>query len=172
MGSDILAKVNIRDETIIDSKEDLEKIINNVTYDNSILNQLRFKFGIESHYNKEGEEIGWEIYCEFYRPDIVTGQMGWGRGRNEIIKKGAYEGSAVKTMYLLIELLLKHEAMEGFRYCGIQVFNPHHTLPELSLPHLIRRAQINLPQGNQRFEQQKLEERGANTDPVSVGRKM
>ena len=121
----------IRRETIINTRADLEAIIAKVTFDNSILNQFKFRFAFDSHYDSKGVEIGWEIYCEFYRPDINTGQMGWGRGRNEIINRGAYEGSAVKTMFVLIDLLLRHEAMEGFKYEGEQIFNPHHSVPEL-----------------------------------------
>jgi hypothetical protein len=42
-------------------------------------------------------------------------------------------------------MLVEHELLEGFRYNDIRIFNPHHTVHELSLP-----ARIN--QGRQTNE--------------------
>jgi hypothetical protein len=83
---------------------------------------------------------GWLVNTTFKRPDTDTGIMGTGRGRQEFIAKGATESGVVKTAWLLAELIVRHELMEAFRYRGVRIFDPHHTVEELSMPHRAREA--------------------------------
>jgi hypothetical protein len=130
-------------EPTVDSKEDLDRVINKITFTNSVLD-FKWKFrhrpillpsALDQHTNRtvEGKE-GWLIWAEFERPDILTGRLGVGRGRDEIILKGMSVSGVVKTCWVLFEMLVRHEMMEGFQYEGIRIFNPHHTVEELQMP--------------------------------------
>jgi hypothetical protein len=77
---------------------------------------------------------GWLVNTTFRRPDTHTGEIGIGRGRQELVAFGASESAVVKTAWLLAELIVRHELMEAFLYKGVRIFNPHHTVEELSLP--------------------------------------
>jgi hypothetical protein len=77
---------------------------------------------------------GWLVNTTFRRPDTHTGAIGIGTGRQELIAFGASESAVVKTAWLLAELIVRHELMEAFLYKGVRIFNPHHTVEELSLP--------------------------------------
>lgn len=77
---------------------------------------------------------GWLINTTFRRPDTHSGEIGTGIGRKEFVPISATESAVVKTAWLLAELIVRHELMEAFLYRGVRIFNPHHTVEELSLP--------------------------------------
>jgi hypothetical protein len=79
------------------------------------------------------EERAWLVWAEFKRPDTHTGEMGIGRGRDEIVRVGSWESGVIKTCWLLVELLVRHELMEGFRVDGLRVFDPHNSIADLQL---------------------------------------
>jgi hypothetical protein len=81
---------------------------------------------------------GWLVNTTFRRPDTHTGIVGIGRGRKEFVPHGTSESGAVKTAWLLAELIVRHELMEAFLYRGVRIFDPHHTVEELSMPHRAR----------------------------------
>jgi hypothetical protein len=83
---------------------------------------------------------GWLVNTTFKRPDTETGIMGVGRGRQEFIAVGTSESGVVKTAWLLAELIVRHELMEAFLYRGVRIFDPHHSVEELSMPHEARKA--------------------------------
>lgn len=58
--------------------------------------------------------------------------MGTGRGRKEFIAAGSSESGAVKTAWLLVELVVRHELMEAFNYKGKRIFNPHNSVHALA----------------------------------------
>jgi hypothetical protein len=74
---------------------------------------------------------GWLIWATFARPDRDTGEMGRGCSRDEFVAYCASVSSVIKTMWLIIELTVRHEAMESFRVDGVLVFDPHRTIDEL-----------------------------------------
>lgn len=78
------------------------------------------------------DDRGFLVCVEFTRPDTETGVLFRGRSRQEFIPIGASESAAVKTGWLLLELTVRHELMEGFRWRGCRIFNPHHTIEELA----------------------------------------
>lgn len=140
MSKNPLAQVDIRRETRAYNSSDLQAILDKISFENSILDfQWRYRF--RPYRNEEGEAEGWLLWVEFMRPDIHTGEMGWGRGRDEVIRVGAYEGSVVKTAWVLFRMVVEHEMMEGFQYEGSRIFNPHRTIPELQLPDHVLAAQ-------------------------------
>ncbi len=75
---------------------------------------------------------GWLIRCTFMRPDTVTGDIGRGAGRWEFVAHRSEETSLVKTCWLLLELLVRHELMESFIYRGAKIFDPHKTVAQLA----------------------------------------
>lgn len=93
--------------------------------------QITYK---EQHqnYSFTTKQLGWFVCVEFTRPDCDTGTEGRGRGRKEFIEVGTSLSGVVKTAWLLIELMVRHELMEAFTYNGHRIFNPHHTVTELS----------------------------------------
>jgi hypothetical protein len=84
--------------------------------------------------------VGWLVRTTFLRPDTATGEIGRGFGRWEFIAVGTSESGVVKTAWLLCELIVRHELMEAFLVDGIRIFDPHHTVADLSLPHRAREA--------------------------------
>jgi hypothetical protein len=88
-------------------------------------------------------ECGWLVSTTFERPDINTGVVSRGRGRQEFIRNGTEESGVVKTCWVLAEMIVKHEIMEAFTYDDITIFNPHNTVEELSIPERIRRGRIS-----------------------------
>lgn len=123
----------------INNKYDLDNVIREITFQNTVLD---FKWAFETQEIqtkdvKSGQYIpntgrkGWLIHVTFERPDTITGKIGRGRGRDEIIWAGTTESAVVKTCWLLVELMVRHELMEGFNYQGRRIFNPHNTVQEL-----------------------------------------
>lgn len=134
--------MKINPETLVVTDQDLENTISRISFDKSTIN-FNWKFrhqAIEVMCQKVKRE-GWLIWAEFERPDINTGKQGTGRGRDEIIWKGTGISGLVKTCYVLVEMLIRHELMEGFRFDGKAPFNPHNTISELMLPYQFRKNQ-------------------------------
>lgn len=103
----------------------LIKTLKDVSFKNSVLD---FKWQFEVN-----PISGGHLVCvSFERPDTETGRVSRGRGRFEFIGHDATVSGIVKTAWLLIELVVRHELMEGFRWKGNRIFNPHHTVEELA----------------------------------------
>ena len=77
---------------------------------------------------------GWLIRTGFVRPDVETGEWDRGFGRWEFVAVGSSVSAVVKTCWVLAEMIVKHELMEAFTYRDVTIFNPHHTVEDLSLP--------------------------------------
>jgi hypothetical protein len=75
---------------------------------------------------------GWFVTVAFDRPDTETNEIGTGRGRPEFVAEGTWESGVVKTCWLLIELVVRHELMEAFRWRGKRIFNPHNSIYDLA----------------------------------------
>lgn len=118
----------------VKTKTDLENIIREITFRNTVLD-FKWAFEIEEVHMQErrfsNKITGWLVNVTFERPDTITGEIGRGKGRQEIIWYDSTESSVVKTCWLLVELMMRHELMEGFNYKGRRIFNPHNTVNEL-----------------------------------------
>lgn len=123
-----------RQDLIIRSVADLETVVGRVSFKNSLFANWNFtvKFRDAPRENSYSQKQ-WFLWVEFDRPDTHTGKMGTGRGRDEIVYAGATESSVMKTIWLCVELLVRHELMEGFRYEDLRVFDPHNTIGDLQL---------------------------------------
>ena len=104
----------------------LEAIIAKVTMVNTSLD-FNWRFEV-----RPVADEGWFLTVAFDRPDTATGKMGTGRGRPEFVAVGAWESGVVKTCWLLIELVVRHELMEAFRYGDARIFNPHNSVHALA----------------------------------------
>jgi hypothetical protein len=118
--------------------EDVRAVLEGISFAPSCLD-MGWKWEIEElRVGAEGTLKGWLVNTTFQRPDTDTGIVGTGRGRKELVGVGASESGVVKTAWLLAELIVRHELMEAFLYRGVRIFDPHHTVDELSLPHRMR----------------------------------
>lgn len=81
---------------------------------------------------EDPNNLGFFVHVEFNRPDTNTGEMGVGKGRKEFIALDSSVSSIVKTAWLLIELVVRHELMEAFHWNGKRIFNPHNTVESLA----------------------------------------
>jgi hypothetical protein len=106
----------------------LEMILADVSFVNT---SLDFHWRFEVTDCNDSDRPGWFVNVAFDRPDTDTGVMGTGRGRMEYITRGAWESGVVKTCWLLVELVVRHELMEAFRWRGKRIFNPHNSVHAL-----------------------------------------
>ena len=122
--------------------KELNEILNNISFAKSCID---FEWGwevIEIHGQywdaenpiAKGELVGFLINTTFKRPDTNTGIVGIGRGRRMWIEATASETSVVMTAWVCVDLIIKHEAMEAFKYENAKILNPHKTLEQLAYP--------------------------------------
>jgi len=116
-------------EPIIENTFDLKNALQRISFVNTVLD---FKWKFEFKQATLNHEQAWLLWVSFERPDILTGVIGRGRGREEIVRKGATISSVIKTAWLLVELMVRHELMEGFRFDGVRIFNPHNSVLDLA----------------------------------------
>jgi len=121
-----------KDKQIFTEKE-LRSVLDDVTFENTSLD-FKWKFEIEpiSSGLDLSPTLGWFVNVAFERPDTFTGQIGIGRGRKELVQVGAWESGIVKTCWLLVELVVRHELMEAFHWKGKRIFNPHNSIYDLA----------------------------------------
>lgn len=117
-------------EPTVNTKEELEKVLSEISFVNTVLD-FKWKFEYkpvvmydENHLPRDA----WLVWVSFERPDTITGEMGRGRGRDEIVWVGATVSGVVKTCWVLVELMVRHELMEGFRWKNKRIFNPHNSV--------------------------------------------
>ena len=131
--------LNLPDEklkdTPITTDSQLQEVLNGISMVNTVLD---FKWMFEFKPVRtviQGQDApdksGWLVWVSFERPDTITGKIGRGRGRDEIIWSGTYLSGVVKTAWLLVELMVRHELMEGFRFHNQRIFNPHNSVIDL-----------------------------------------
>jgi len=123
------------------TEEELHRTLGRVSFAPSCL-ALAWEWETRHVYamvDDETEEcVGWLVRTSFLRPDTASGKIDRGFGREEFVAIGTTESGIVKTAWLLCELIVLHELREAFLVDGIRVFNPHHTIEDLQLPHRIK----------------------------------
>src|SRR5262245_28446084 len=106
-------------EPVLVGEDDLTRVLGLVTFKNTVLDfKWRFEYqavtvqptgpGAADRPPREG----WLLWVSFERPDTLTGEVGRGRGRDEIVWKGTTLSGVVKTCWVLVELMVRHELME------------------------------------------------------------
>ena len=120
-------------EQRVETEAALRAVLDGITFAPSCVD-MGWDWEIEELRLGSGVLRGWLVNTTFRRPDTHSGQIGIGRGRQELVGFGASETAVVKTAWLLAELIVRHELMEAFLYKGIRIFNPHHSVEELAMP--------------------------------------
>ena len=134
------------EEPVIVTTEQLTNTLSRVSLVNTVLDfkwKFEFKPCVVQFSSKEirlgkhpveitEERRGWLVWVSFERPDTITGNVGRGRGRDEIVWSGTTLSGVVKTGYVLVELMVRHELMEGFRFDNSRIFNPHNSVLDLA----------------------------------------
>lgn len=116
-------------EITVNTPLELAATLRDISFVNTVLDfKWRFEFKEELISNKSA----WLLWVSFERPDTLTGVVSRGRGRDEIIYAGATVSAVVKTAWVLVELMIRHELMEGFRWKNKRIFNPHNTVEALA----------------------------------------
>ena len=128
-------------EVSIKSEAQLRTVLDQISFAPSCVN-MGWQWQIEELRLQSSELRGWLVNTTFRRPDTHTGEIGIGAGRQELITYGASESAVVKTCWLLAELIVRHELMEAFLYQGVRIFDPHHSIAELSMPAQARTAKV------------------------------
>jgi hypothetical protein len=123
-------------EPTIDTAEQLASALDRISFVNTVLDfRWRFEFApIECRTGDQDQRprTGWLLWVSFERPDTLTGCVGRGRGRDEIVWTGTSLSGVIKTAWLLVELMVRHELMEGFRFDNARIFNPHNSVLDLA----------------------------------------
>lgn len=78
-------------------------------------------FGIRVEEDAKGAFI--QITC--WRRDVITGEMGEGRGGKAYPSEHATDSELVQTIFGLYKGYVEHEARETFTWRGRRVFGPH-----------------------------------------------
>jgi len=127
-------------EITVETEAQLRAVLDRISFAPSCVN-MGWQWQIEELYTATARRAGWSsslrgwlVNTTFRRPDTHTGEDGFGAGRQELIAFGASESAVVKTCWLLAELIVRHELMEAFLYQGVRIFDPHHSVAELSMP--------------------------------------
>jgi hypothetical protein len=91
----------------------------------SSLGTTNWNWTFEFRPTSDGERTGWFVWVTFDRIDYATGRPGRGRGRDMILWEGTQKSGVVKTLWVLVEQVVRHELFHAFRYKGRELFDPH-----------------------------------------------
>ncbi len=75
---------------------------------------------------------GFLICTTFQRPDREDGIVKQGTGGWHHLPVDASNTTIMKRAFVAAKAILEHELMESFLFDGERVFNPHHTIQDLS----------------------------------------
>ena len=142
-------------EPTVKTDVQLLEVLKEITFKNTVLDfKWRFEFEkviigkprspYESGLMAGSQREGWLLWVSFERPDTITGEIGRGRGRDEIVWRGATVSAVVKTAWVLVELMVRHELMEGFRWEDARIFNPHNSVYALAGLQKVHDEEINV----------------------------
>lgn len=135
-------------DRVINHDSDLRYVLDNIKFRNTVLD-FKWRYEIAPHYGVYDDhgidmptQDGWEISASFERPDTHTGRAGRGVGRPLFIARGATETAVFFSVIVLLELLIKHEMMEGIEFLRsdgkyVRPLYPHtsvHALMSLQTP--------------------------------------
>lgn len=108
----------------------LKNILSKISFKPSCVD-MGWDWETEEIYCKDGSLKGFLINTTFKRPDIVTQELGTGKGRQWFIRSDASETSVIMTAWLAVMQIVDHEMREAFCYNSKEVFYPHKTIDEI-----------------------------------------
>lgn len=98
-----------------------------MTYDEllEVMREIQLGFGCELLLQTEltGTRQYLQIRC--WRPDTITGEMGYGYGGKAYLSPHMVKSEVVQLGFGLYKGYLEHEARESFKYRGRRVYGPH-----------------------------------------------
>jgi hypothetical protein len=77
------------------------------------------------------DDRGWSICVLCHRPDVMTGEMGVGRGGKAYLTPGITESQLARLLFGILMDYEEHEAREFFKVDGVSIFGPHIALGAL-----------------------------------------
>jgi hypothetical protein len=84
------------------------------------------RVGHDEAYDLDGADIGrYFIQIQCYRRDVITGEMGFGRGGKYHLSEFQTKSEIVQMIFGAYKAYWEHEARENFQYRGRRVFGPH-----------------------------------------------
>jgi len=87
-------------------------------------------------------DVGFLMRTSFNRPDSYRPRLvDRGYGRWMFCAWDTPTSGIVKTAWLCVELVVRHELMEGFLYRKARIFNPHKSLTDLARPELFEESE-------------------------------
>jgi hypothetical protein len=110
-------------EKAVWTTDDLNSVIHEVAM--SSLGPTNWNWVWECRLFVEGQRTGWFVWVTFDRICYDTGQPGRGRGRDMVLWEGTQKSGVVKTLWVLVEQVVRHELFHAFRYKGRELFDPH-----------------------------------------------
>jgi hypothetical protein len=90
------------------------------------------------------------LQCSYEAPCTVTGEVKEWHSRKWYLSQHMTEDEIVKTAFAAFKATVEHEVMEGFRFDGDRVFNPHasfRALIEAGKNHVFRAADSTIKEG-------------------------
>lgn len=129
------------DDRVCETVEDVVKVLADLDFAPSCVD-MEWEFDVEDVFVRPadafGEAVdpaGYRIRTTFRRPDRDTGEIRRGEGRWWEVPLRVTESGVVKTAFAAAKLILEHELMESFKWKGVRVFDPHHSVRELAAIH-------------------------------------
>lgn len=84
------------------------------------------RIGRDEAWDEDGCAIGrYFIQIECYRRDVITGEMGYGRGGKYHLSEHQTKSEIVQMVFGAYKAYWEHETRENFQYRGRRVFGPH-----------------------------------------------
>lgn len=91
----------------------------------SINIKLRAKHDSITPTTESGVEPRVYIQAIYESPCSKTGEMMEWKGRKHYLSEHMTDDEVVKTAYVAVKMAVEHEVMEGFKFAGVTIFNPH-----------------------------------------------
>jgi hypothetical protein len=99
--------------------EQLRELVSHIS-----INVLGTEFKVLVENDKKGGDRKY-VQLTFESPDTITGEMTKWTSRKWYLSEYMAEDEIVKTCFAAIKQCVEHEVMEGFKFDGTIVFNPH-----------------------------------------------
>ena len=92
----------------------------------AILRDIKYKDGYYFELLADGDKDGrWYVQISFLRPDIVTGESGWGKSGKRYVSPHMCKSEFVALCMGTVLALEEHEARENFKYRNRRIYGPH-----------------------------------------------
>jgi len=117
--------------------EDIQEILSHISSDPSGIRMSTdkdYRFEVKEIKDEDPSVDGFLIRCGFWRPDTNTNVMGEGFGRWNHVPRNSRYDAVVMTAWVAIDLVVRHESMEAFKFMDVKVLNPHKSVEELAYP--------------------------------------